>query len=389
MPRSLPSYRLHRPSRQGVVTLSGRDFYLGPYGTAASRAEYDRLIAEWLANGRRLPAIEDQHEISVVELLVGYLTFAREYYSRDGQPTSEYVEMQSVSKRLKKLYGSTNVVDFGPLSLKSVRQTLIDEQHSRAWINRQVNRIRRIFKWGVENEIVPAEILQALQAVAPLKKGRSAAREMPPVKPVPEEHVTAVLQYVSPQVAAMIRLQLLTGMRPGEVVLMRPIDVDRTDSVWVYRPSRHKTDYRGQIREVFLGPQCQEILGPFLDRPPEAFCFSPQEAEEARNSARRQARKTPFTPSQQARKPKMNSRRKKRPHYDRDSYRRAIEYGIKKAAVPHWHPHQLRHNCGTKVRKEFGLDVAQVILGHRTAAVTEVYAEADRRKATDVVRKIG
>lgn len=66
MPRSLPSYRLHRPSQQGVVTLSGRDFYLGPYGTASSRAEYDRLIAEWLANGRRLPVIADQHEISVV-----------------------------------------------------------------------------------------------------------------------------------------------------------------------------------------------------------------------------------------------------------------------------------------------------------------------------------
>lgn len=241
-----------------------------------------------------------------MELLVRYLTFAREYYSRDGQPTSEYVEMQSVSKRLEKLYGSMNVVEFGPLSLKSVRQTLIDEQHSRVWINRQINRIRRIFKWGVENEIVPAEFLQALQAVAPLKKGRSAAREMPPVKPVPEEHVTAVLPYVSPQVAAMIRLQLLTGIRPGEVVLMRPIDIDRTDSVWVYRPSRHKTDYRGQIREVFLGPQCQEILRPFLDRHAASFCFSPQEAEEARNSARRQSRKTPLTPSQLKRMPKNN-----------------------------------------------------------------------------------
>jgi len=372
-----------------VVTLSGRDFYLGPYGTTASRAEYDRLIAEWLANGRRLPVSDDQHEISVVELLVRYLTFAREYYSRDGKPTSEYVEMQSISKRLKNLYGTKSVIDFGPLSLKAVRQALVDEQHSRAWINRQINRIRRIFKWGVENEIVPAEILQALQAVAPLKKGRSAAREMPPVKPVPEEDVMAVLPFVSLQVAAMIRLQLLTGMRPGEVVLMRPIDIDRTDSVWIYRPSRHKTDYRDQSREVFLGPQCQDILAPFLDRSPETYCFSPVEAEQARNAARRQSRRTPMTPSQRGRRPKLVQKREKRDHYDRDSYRRAIEYGIKKANVPHWHPHQLRHSCGTKVRKEFGLDVAQVILGHRTAAITEVYAEVDREKAANVIRKIG
>lgn len=372
-----------------MVTLSGRDFYLGPYGTSASRAEYDRLIAEWLANGRRVPVSSGPPEISIVELLVRYLTFAREYYSRDGNPTSEYVDMQSISKRLRHLYGTTRVVDFGPLSLKAVRQALVDEQHSRAWINRQINRIRRIFKWGVENEIVPAEILQALQAVAPLKKGRSCAREMPPVKPVPEEHVTAVLPFVSPQVSAMIRLQLLTGMRPGEVVLMRPIDIDQTDSVWFYRPTRHKTDYRDQVREVFLGPQCQEILRPFLDRPAESFCFSPIEAEQARHLARRQERQTPLTPSQRKRSPKNHSKRPKRDHYDRDSYRRSIEYGIKKANVPHWHPHQLRHSCGTKVRKDFGLDVAQVILGHRTAAITEVYAEVDREKAANVIRQIG
>ena len=170
---------------------------------------------------------------------------------------------------------------------------------------------------------------------------------------------------------------------------MRPIDVDRTDSVWIYRPSRHKTDYRDQSREVFLGPQCQDILAPFLDRSPETYCFSPVEAEQARNSARRQSRRTPMTPSQRGRRPKLVQKREKRDHYDRDSYRRAIEYGIKKANVPHWHPHQLRHSCGTKVRKEFGLDVAQVILGHRTAAITEVYAEVDREKAANVIRKIG
>jgi hypothetical protein len=57
MPRlskSLPKYRKHRASGQAVVRLSGKDFYLGPIGSAASRLEYDRLISEWVANGRRL-----------------------------------------------------------------------------------------------------------------------------------------------------------------------------------------------------------------------------------------------------------------------------------------------------------------------------------------------
>ena len=41
MPARVPSYRLHKPSGQAVVTLDGRDFYLGAYGTPASKAEYD------------------------------------------------------------------------------------------------------------------------------------------------------------------------------------------------------------------------------------------------------------------------------------------------------------------------------------------------------------
>ena len=55
MPRlsdSLPKYRKHKATGQAVVTLNGRDFYLGPHGTAASKLEFDRLIGEWLAKGR-------------------------------------------------------------------------------------------------------------------------------------------------------------------------------------------------------------------------------------------------------------------------------------------------------------------------------------------------
>lgn len=54
-----------------------------------------------------------------------------------------------------------------------------------------------------------------------------------------------------------------------------------------------------------------------------------------------------------------------------------------------WHPHQLRHNAATYLRKEFGLDVARVILGHSSIAVTEIYAEQDEAKARRVIKKIG
>ena len=57
--------------------------------------------------------------------------------------------------------------------------------------------------------------------------------------------------------------------------------------------------------------------------------------------------------------------------------------------VPHWHPHQLRHNAATALRREHGIEVARIILGHRSAAITEVYAEVDHARAIDVMAKIG
>lgn len=389
MPASFPSYRHHKPSGRAVVTLNGKDFYLGTWNSAESREEYGRLIAEWLSNGRQLPDVVPLGQLTVVELLAAYLEFAKTYYVRDGAQTSEYVSVKHVMKPLKKLYGGTMVKDFGPMALKAIRQVMLDGDICRPEINRRILRIRRIFRWGVENELVPPLVLEGLRSVSPLKKGRTTAREPEKVKPVPDAHVDAVLPFVSRQVAAMIELQRLAGMRPGEVVIMRPCDIDRTESTWIYRPTRHKTDYCDHEREIYFGPRAQGVLVPWLLRDATSFCFSPQDAEAERNSIRRQNRKSPMTPSQAKRKPKSSSTRAKRSRYDRDSYRRAIEYGIRKAGVPHWHPHQLRHNCGTKVRREFGLDVAQVVLGHRTAEVTQVYADADRAKALAVMQRVG
>lgn len=387
--KRIPNYRLHKASGQAVVTLDGHDLYLGRYGSPESRAEYEHRVGEWMANGRRLPTTEAAGWLTVAELLAAYLDFAETYYQRDGKPTSEYIAVRDALKPVRALYGTAAVREFGPLSLKAVRDQMIAAGLARRHLNQRINRVRRCFRWGVENELVPPTVLEGLRAVAPLKKGRSAAPESPPVGPVPLADVEAVLPHVSRQVAAMIRLQLLTGMRPGEVVQMRPGDIDRTSAVWIYRPARHKTDYRGTERTIYLGPQAQAVVQPFLDRSPEAYCFSPVEAEAERGARRRTERVTKLTPSQLARRPKAAPLRPKRERYDRDSYRRAIKYGIVKAGGRHWHPHQLRHTCGTRVRAEYGLDVAQVILGHQTCEVSQVYAAADQRRAIQVMGAIG
>jgi hypothetical protein len=75
----IPSYRRHKPSGQAVVTVGGRDIYLGKWNTASSRAEYNRIIAEWTAHGGTLPTKQDG-DFTVTELLAAFLRHAKEYW---------------------------------------------------------------------------------------------------------------------------------------------------------------------------------------------------------------------------------------------------------------------------------------------------------------------
>jgi hypothetical protein len=88
IPRT-PAYRLHKLSGQAVVTLDGRALYLGKHGSPRSRAEYDRLVAEWLAAGRRLPPAspsDGPSDLSVNEVALACLRSADGYYVKGGRP---------------------------------------------------------------------------------------------------------------------------------------------------------------------------------------------------------------------------------------------------------------------------------------------------------------
>jgi integrase len=346
--------------------------------------------------------------MSVARLIDEYLRFADRYYRHvDGTCTGETTSIRKAVCVLRHAYGRVLAQEFGPLRLKDVRERMVAKGWCRKTINNQVGRIKRMFKWAAENELVSPDVYHGLQAVPGLKLGRTAARESPPVKPAPEELVAGVLPHVSDQVAAMIRLQLLTGMRPGEVCIMRTADVDRSGAVWVYRPARHKTEHHAHERHVYLGPQAQQVVTPFLrDDRPDAYLFSAAEAEREWRR-RKHARRT--TPLGCGNVPGSNRRRRpkvKPGHvYRRDSYTRAISRACEAAFPPpegltseqekewrkahHWHPHQLRHNAATRLRKDFGIDAAQVILGHKTLAVTAIYAEKDVDRAKQIMQRVG
>jgi hypothetical protein len=166
----VPSYRLHKPTGQAVVTLNGRDRYLGKHNTAESRAEYSRLLAEWLVAGRQLPSPGGRravasspggqdggspNDLTVCEMIRDYRRFAEGYYRKGGEPTGEVSNIKLALRPLLALYGHTSARDFGPLALKAVREEFIRSGLCRNECNRRTRLIVRAFKWGVENEKVP------------------------------------------------------------------------------------------------------------------------------------------------------------------------------------------------------------------------------------------
>ena len=143
--KALPKYRKHKASGQAIVTLNGRDHYLGPYGTKVSRQEYDRLVCEWLASGRTLQN-QDAPPFTIVELCAKYLVFAKQYYVRDGRCTGVIPGIKAAMKYLLAWYRHAPVLDFGPLALKALRQRMVEDGLSRSYVNDHIARIKRIFK---------------------------------------------------------------------------------------------------------------------------------------------------------------------------------------------------------------------------------------------------
>jgi integrase len=291
---SVPKYRKHRASGQAIVTLSGVDHYLGPHGTKASKEFYDRLIAEWLQNGRQSQLGVDDG-ITLVELCAKYLQFAKGYYQKNGECTKVTPAIKAALKYVLAGRAEEPAASFGPLALKTIQSQIVAAGKSRRYANDHLGRIKRMFKWGVSEQLIPPEVYQSLATVSQLRRGKTIARETQPVMPIDEAVVTQTLPHLPPIVADMVQLELLTGMRPAELCILRPADIDRSGEVWVYRPAAHKTEHHGRDRVVPLGPQAQAILNNYLDRPAETYCFCPAESEVLRRNKQHAARKTPLS----------------------------------------------------------------------------------------------
>ena len=273
--KQLPKYCLHKGSGQAYLRIAGDTHYLGKYGTDASRREYDRIIGEFVANGRQ--PFRHPDEILVSQLIVRYLDHVEtDLNLSDGGKH----KLARILRNLNDLYGDTPASSFGPFALKALRKQWLEKRLSLSTINAYTGTIKQVFDWGSEEEIIPADVASSVRVVKALRSGQTSAVEHSAVEPVSDETVEKTLPYVEQPVQDMIRVQRYISGRPQDVHNMRLCDIDMSGEIWVYCPFTYKTKKKDaakhRIRKLFIGPRAQQILLPHLERckdTPEQFVF--------------------------------------------------------------------------------------------------------------------
>ena len=419
-PKSLhvPAPVHHRPSGQDVIFLRDaegrrRMVYLGEHGSSEAARRYREVLSVHLAgkplevtSKRRLEASEWP---TVAQLCAAFLLDAERYYvDSAGNRSREVDNFRLALRALLTLHRDTPTERFTINHLIDVRQALIDGEYgyqtgksgrragvggrkrSRTYINSTSRRIKQVFRWGTERRMVPGSVWHELSALRSLPIGRCAARETQPVEAVPWSMVEPVLEHLAGPLAACVRLQWCTGMRPSEALQIRMADIDRSGDVWIYTVKNHKNVWRGQQRVVALGPEAQAVLTPLV-RMDGGFLISPRDAIAEQKAEKRAARATPMTPSQRAREERNAAKESAVGEcYGIAAYRKAIHRACDSAGVARWSPHRLRHAKGTELARTEGIEVARIALGHKDDRVTRRYAiGAELDLAIGVARKHG
>ena len=383
-----------------------------------------RIIAQEMLTGLQTKNIKRPQDTNgkISNIINHYLVYAKAYYGDEGEKHAGHDLVL-----LNENFGDILAEDFTSLDFQRLIEALVDTGLARKTINDRIGRVKRLFKWAANQMLIPRSTYDSVALVDRLKKNRAVpriddpnetirAKETGRKRLVPVDIVEKTLPHLSNVVAAMARLQLVTGMRSTEICIMRPCDIDRKGEVWVYTPKNteglwdYKTQWREESdveKEICLGPKAQKIVEPFLFRGKTEYLFKPSESEADHREKKHKNRKTPMMFGN---KPGTNNKgiRKFNECFSRDSYRRAITRACEQAFPPPehlrqnanetkrafnarlteaektelkawnkkhaWHPHQLRHTATTLITRELGQDHAQAYIGHSDKAMTALYS---------------
>lgn len=398
-PRSprLPKIGRHS-SGQARVTLGGVVHYLGRYGSIEAQRRYVELLDEWQRNGCRPPrrgitVAQDATTIGdLVKLYLGTIDRTGRY-QKNGEPTTQRRYVERVCGSFAAHCGDHPIGRLNKGLLVTWRDRIEENRTlTRTTINKQQAAVKRMLAWAAERDLMPESIWHALNSVRPLRRGEVGERPEhgKPRRAVTWAEVDRVAACCSPQVAAMLKLQALTSMRPGEVVSMRWIDIDRSPARrngWLYQVAGGKTAHHGVTISYVLMEDAQALLTGFPSTPT-AFIFSPRTAMAARRQSLRARRTSKVTAQTRER-----DRQRQRTYSDRwglNEYRRAVQRACKAAGVEPFTPHEVRHGAITHVARTKGLLAAQRGANQTSSQTTARYlhtSDADAALAAEALQR--
>ncbi len=405
MPRkSIPGYRKHSAGKQAFVEWQGKRHYLGEYGTPESRAAYDKFIAQIMAEkaersaravngGAAAPVAYKTKHVVIADFLKGYLDYAAGKYARS---KPEFWSSRAIARIWVGRCGGRPTTEIMPQMLDALLADMSQENWSRNHFNHQLSRLKRMIRWGVRRGLVPPDAWHFVSTINSIRAGEAVEgrvlAESEEVRPVAWGDIRNLKRHVAPIVWSMINVQLLGGMRPGEMCQMRPCDIDMSDPrVWLYWPRQHKNKWRKKPRVIGLGWRAQAFLRPYLEgTAPDEYIFTPKKRMLEDRKRRRENATTKRRPGYQFSLPKLN------PYYSTNNYRmtlvRAIEIARKSGSQisEQWHPNRLRHTRATQVAKRRGEKTAALVLGDNLTTATKHYIKEDMVKIhKEVARAMG
>ncbi len=359
---TVPSYRQHKGTGQAVVYVDRREIYLGAHGSPESRQKYAEIISR-LTGGDAVIVRKSTDSPSPAKSVASLcLRFIAE--KLPGYADAEQHCQRGAMKVLAELFGETPAADFGPLRLRTVRNSMVaGDPHatgpdgnvkprkpwSRSFVNKQIKRLKHLFRWGVSWEICPASVADALGTVESLAFGETEAAEGRQRRAVPLPDLEAVRAVLTERQRDIFDLLLLTGARPGEVIELTTGAIDRTGELWRADLAQHKTAHKGKSRTLFFNATAQAILAKYLKADPDVRLFPIR----------------------------------------RDAYGAAVKAACTKAGVPEFTPHWLRHTVATRLADDVGTEAAQRLLGHAGKAMTEHYSRAAEKVAINAAKRLG
>ena len=357
-PRRQPSYREHKATGQACVDLpigngKRKVVYLGKYNSAESLDQYERVIGDWFA---KRPIETNQAVLTIRDVAERYRSHQEPLLNQD-----KFYNVCNALKLLTELFADRPAEEFNVRQFERYRSELISRKYSREYGNRLLRIVKECCEWAMNRDYLTSDQERKIQTVQRLT-GAEAPTKI--VEPADDDDVNATMVLLSADFQDMIRFQRATGCRPGEARLMKVGDVDREN--WLFKPAKHKTSHKGKSRAIPIPSIVQPMLLKRLLRPDDAYVFGADDGERA---------------------------------YHKRALARAIDRAIvrinrerSEANLPpidHWHPYQLRHARATEVREQYGVEVAQVILGHSRIDMTQHYAGVTEQKAKEVGKLLG